>query len=353
MINIILRNLKLFRAKISRTQIGYIITLYVIVNAIGMLGIYLFEYGINEAYQNVWDMFWFMVVTSTTVGYGDKFPITLGGQIVTIFIMIFGIGLLGMMLAEFSSQLVERRLKKKMGQLSSPHKEHILILGWNHKGQTIVKEILSDGSNTRITILALLNENPIQKDEVFFVKGNPSLPSDLAKAGLDRAKSAILLADQSSDDDSWHDAKTVLVALAVHKYNPQLRMSAEVVDIENVPHLKNAGVTDCIVTNEISSHMLVRSAFYASANEVVSELLTNQGNEIITVPLAADWFERSFKQAVDHFITEWQSIPIGIVRGDSKHINPPSSFSLDKGDQLILITSQEHKIRKHIESYTS
>lgn len=339
--------IKRLKRALSRNQMMYIIFLYVLLNSFGLLGIYFFEYGKNEAFQSPWDIVWFTTVTSTTVGYGDKFPITVGGQLVTMVIMIFGIGILGLLLGEFSSRLVERRLRHKMGELPTKQDQHILILGWNYRGNTMIKEILADGSNIPITILAPLSESPLSHPNIWFVKGNPSQANDLEKAGIHKAKSALLLADQKSEEDQFHDAKTVLVALAVRKANPSLRMSAEVIDPENVIHLKNAGVKDCIVTSEIGSHLLVRSAFYESTYDVVHELLTNHGNEIITISIPLDWQGYSFKSTVDRLMTDWQSIPIGVVRNGQQYTNPSLDFGLHSGDKLILITSQEERLRQH------
>ena len=57
-------------------------------------GIYFFE---NEAqpdkFQSVFHSMWWTIVTLTTVGYGDVYPITVGGKIFTFFILILGLGI--------------------------------------------------------------------------------------------------------------------------------------------------------------------------------------------------------------------------------------------------------------------
>lgn len=56
-------------------------------------GIYFFE---NEAqpeiFSSIFHSLWWAIVTLTTVGYGDVFPITVGGKIFTFFVLIIGIG---------------------------------------------------------------------------------------------------------------------------------------------------------------------------------------------------------------------------------------------------------------------
>jgi len=52
---------------------------------------------------------WWAVVTATTVGYGDKYPVTPGGRGVAVFLMLVGIGLIGLLTATVASFFVEER----------------------------------------------------------------------------------------------------------------------------------------------------------------------------------------------------------------------------------------------------
>ena len=53
-----------------------------------------------------WDAFWYSIVTITTVGYGDFFPITFWGRVTAMFIMITGVGIIGMLASLMSSLLI-------------------------------------------------------------------------------------------------------------------------------------------------------------------------------------------------------------------------------------------------------
>jgi voltage-gated potassium channel len=52
------------------------------------------------------DAFWYSIVTITTVGYGDFYPVTSGGRITAIFIMIAGVGIIGVLASLMSSLLI-------------------------------------------------------------------------------------------------------------------------------------------------------------------------------------------------------------------------------------------------------
>jgi len=73
-------------------------------------GIYFFENEAQpEAFKSVFHSFWWAIVTLTTVGYGDVYPITLGGRIFTFFILVLGIGIVTVPAGIFSSALSKAR----------------------------------------------------------------------------------------------------------------------------------------------------------------------------------------------------------------------------------------------------
>jgi voltage-gated potassium channel len=52
------------------------------------------------------DALWYAIVTITTVGYGDRYPVTLAGRTTAMFIMFMGVGIIGALASILSSLLV-------------------------------------------------------------------------------------------------------------------------------------------------------------------------------------------------------------------------------------------------------
>jgi voltage-gated potassium channel len=61
----------------------------------------------EEHITSVWDGIWWAVVTVTTVGYGDIYPRSVGGRIVAMIVMLFGIGFLSVLTATIASRFVK------------------------------------------------------------------------------------------------------------------------------------------------------------------------------------------------------------------------------------------------------
>ncbi len=75
---------------------------------IGSLAVLDAERGGSGPIQTFGDALWWALVTVSTVGYGDMYPVTFEGRAVAVGLMLFGIGVLGVVTAGFASWLVER-----------------------------------------------------------------------------------------------------------------------------------------------------------------------------------------------------------------------------------------------------
>ena len=67
----------------------------------------IFEQDADGSIQGFGDALWWAATTVTTVGYGDKFPVTSEGRAVAVFLMIIGIALFGMLTAGIAAYFVE------------------------------------------------------------------------------------------------------------------------------------------------------------------------------------------------------------------------------------------------------
>lgn len=93
----------------QQTYLIYICTLAGIVVMAGALGFHYMESGVNPNVHGFWDSFWWTIVTVTTVGYGDIYPVTTGGRIIAIFLMLGGIATLSAVTAVIAAYLVRQK----------------------------------------------------------------------------------------------------------------------------------------------------------------------------------------------------------------------------------------------------
>ena len=80
--------------KIVKEEIILFFMITLVLIFITSAGIYFFENEAQpEVFKSVFHSAWWSIVTLTTVGYGDVYPITIGGKIFTFFVLMIGVGL--------------------------------------------------------------------------------------------------------------------------------------------------------------------------------------------------------------------------------------------------------------------
>ena len=77
------------------------------------VGIYFFENKVQpEHFASIFDSLWWAIITLTTVGYGDVYPVTIGGKVFTFFILMIGLGIVAIPTGIISSALTKSVDKK-------------------------------------------------------------------------------------------------------------------------------------------------------------------------------------------------------------------------------------------------
>lgn len=83
-----------------------ILTVFTLV-FMGAVAFHSYEFGINQNVHNLFDSFWWAMVTVTTIGYGDIYPVTTAGRIVAMMLMIIGIGTIGTVVGSVATQFLK------------------------------------------------------------------------------------------------------------------------------------------------------------------------------------------------------------------------------------------------------
>jgi voltage-gated potassium channel len=95
---------------IAKEEIVLFGTATLILLYLGAVGIYYFESDAQpERFGSVFHCLWWAVATLTTVGYGDVYPVTVGGRIFTFFILLVGLGVISVPAGLVASALAKAR----------------------------------------------------------------------------------------------------------------------------------------------------------------------------------------------------------------------------------------------------
>ena len=95
---------------LAKAELVLFLSLSGILVYLSAVGIYYFENSVQpEVFQSIFHSLWWAIVTLTTVGYGDMYPVTAGGRVFTFVILIIGLGLVSVPAGLVASALTEAR----------------------------------------------------------------------------------------------------------------------------------------------------------------------------------------------------------------------------------------------------
>ena len=246
----------------------------------GTFSEYVLEYGApGSGVKSLFDSFWFVMQTVTTVGYGDTPVVTVWGRANAVVLMFLGIWILGLFTASFASVLIDRSTRRRMGERSTRMKGHVVVCNWNAIAEQLVQEIVKEKPN--VVVLAQLEKSPVP--DVEFVSGTSLRTDDLRRARAESAESVIILSEVIADGElaSGVDAKTILGVMNVRKLSKDVHIVVELLKADSFENAKLAGADEIIVRGTVSAKLLSRGALDPGTIDVVETILTaNSGVEI-------------------------------------------------------------------------
>jgi voltage-gated potassium channel len=277
-VSVIERLRRLWRA-LESEQVP-VLTLYVVVTLLlsGAL-VYYLERSRNPNFASVEDGFWWALVTLTTIGYGDRYPITASGRVVAAFVILFGIGVVGIVTAKIASVLIERRIKEGRGLSEALRLSgHVIIMGWKPDMHLLLRELLAANPGLAAENVVLVNAcgqdlNDGLRSEfpgLRYLRGDMTDPLVLQRARVTGAAKVLVLADATGGrSDQEVDARTVMALMNIENVAPEVYTCAEVLDHQYVSYLRLAHCDEIILSGEYSRFVLVS----ASASEGISQVL--------------------------------------------------------------------------------
>ena len=287
--------------------------------------------------------FWWTIVTMTTVGYGDISPHSVGGRVIAVTVMLFGIGLLGMFSATVASVLVQHKLREERGLIAHRCHHHIVLCEWNHRTHAILRDLRADPKTAAqpIVLVADIPSKPVDDDNLYFVAGAVN-DDTLARANLAEADTVVILGDDRLDPVT-RDAKVVLTTLTIESINRNVYTIVELVSDANVRHVQRASADEVIVSSDVTSGMLARAALDHGITKVISDWLsTDHGDELYKVPVPDSALGQSFVDVLARMKRQHGCIVIGVQHGAAGAVlsNPPPDYALVANDYLILVAPE-------------
>jgi ion channel POLLUX/CASTOR len=268
--------------------------------------------------------------------------------------LVFLAGLIGIVSGAFDSKVEDLR-KGRSRVLES---NHTLILGWNSRIFSLLKEIsLANLSEKKSSIVILGQGDKVEMEDAIREKlgkigktkivvrsGDPMSLSDLELVNHQGAKAIIILTSEESDNP---DLETMKSALALTN-NPRRRdgeyhIVAELQQLENLERAKlvSEGEVSWIVAGDVMSRIMVQTSRQSGLSQIFLDLLDFDGDEIYFTS-KPELVSKTFLQAQHEFAN---STLIGVLRDGEVLLNPARTMKIKGEDQLIVIAPDDSLIR--------
>lgn len=213
---------------------------------------------------------WYTLVTLSTVGYGDLYPVSGAGRVAGGVVILCSVGLIGYTVGKLGDQLIENNRRKFLGMNGTKFTGHYIIVGWNEVSRIVINELLSAGFN-----VALLTDQEkditeirsvFDDDRLFVSFGLLEGEGSYRKLNIGEAIGAILLCDD--------DTRTLIIVLHLREMCPGLKITAYIQNSQLRKTVENAGVSYVVSPNEVIGRMIASATFEPDVSYFLEDILS-------------------------------------------------------------------------------
>lgn len=312
------------------------VTLAVLIS--GTIGYYLIWSDTDATFI---DALYMTIITITTVGYSEIYPLDDLGRIFTAFVSVLGIGSLFYVLSVVMENLViiqlsDTRAKKKMFKKIQELKDHIIVVGHGRVGK-LAAEALGKNRENFVVIDEHFEDSKtyLEENNILHIRGDGAEDAVLLRAGIERARGIIITTPNPST--------TVFVTLSAKVHNPKIFIVARSDDESAIEKLRRAGADRIVNPYSLGG---LRLANLVINRHAVDFLETNfaAGDDTFSISkmeLSDDcpWYGKSLKD-LDLRNKSGATI-LSVVRGTRSINNPGAEFTIKPGDRVVAIGSRE------------
>lgn len=318
--------LRFLKKKRKLLELFKIISMIVGLILISSLVISFIEPGSINSRVNIksfFDAIWWTIVTITTVGYGDYYPVTIAGRIVGIIIIILGFIIFSTFTAYVASNFIDQKIKERKGLNKIKLRNHIVICGWNNSGKRILK-FLVDHSDVNPSTVVLINEldednistirNHYENIDVKFIRGDFTNQDILNRANVKEANQIIILFDESCKDTAPSDERTIIAAHNINFLKVKGQINLQLKHEKYLPSIQRDKIQNVVIYEDIGGDLLANSTLSPTVPNFLQAVIRgNDKSSFKEYKIPLEFIDKPFSSLFDYLKQEKGLILIGLV----------------------------------------
>ncbi|KAL5284917.1 KCNMA1 family protein [Megaselia abdita] len=204
----------------------------------------------NPHQLSYWTCVYFLIVTMSTVGYGDVYCETVLGRTFLVFFLLVGLAVFASWIPEIT-ELAAQRCKYGGSYHKDPRKRHIVVCG--HITYESVSHFLKDflhedREDVDVEVVFLHRKEPDLELEgllkrhyttVAFFQGTMMNAVDLERVKVHEADACLVLANKYCQDPDAEDAANIMRVISIKNYSDDIRVIIQLMQYHNKAYLLN------------------------------------------------------------------------------------------------------------------
>uniref|UniRef100_A0A673H3W0 Calcium-activated potassium channel subunit alpha-1 n=1 Tax=Sinocyclocheilus rhinocerous TaxID=307959 RepID=A0A673H3W0_9TELE len=340
----------------------------------------------NSQPLSYWECVYLLMVTMSTVGYGDVCAKTTLGRLFMVFFILGGLAMFASYVPEIIELIGNR--KKYGGSYSAVNgRKHIVVCGHItlESVSNFLKDFLhKDRDDVNVEIVFLHNISPnLELEALFkrhftqveFYQGSVLNPHDLARVKIESADACLILANKYCADPDAEDASNIMRVISIKNYHPKIRIITQMLQYHNKAHLLNIPSwnwkegDDAICLAELKLGFIAQSCLAQGLSTMLANLfsmrsyikieedtwqkyyLEGVANEMYTEYLSSAFVGLSFPTICELCYVKLKLLLIAIeYKSDQREcstlINPGNHVKMQEGTLGFFIASDAKEVKR-------
>ncbi|XP_037639155.1 calcium-activated potassium channel subunit alpha-1a isoform X21 [Sebastes umbrosus] len=340
----------------------------------------------NSQPLSYWECVYLLMVTMSTVGYGDVYAKTTLGRLFMVFFILGGLAMFASYVPEIIELIGNR--KKYGGSYSAVNgRKHIVVCGHItlESVSNFLKDFLhKDRDDVNVEIVFLHNISPnLELEALFkrhftqveFYQGSVLNPHDLARVKIESADACLILANKYCADPDAEDASNIMRVISIKNYHPKIRIITQMLQYHNKAHLLNIPSwnwkegDDAICLAELKAGFIAQSCLAQGLSTMLANLfsmrsfieieedtwqkyyLEGVANEMYTEYLSSAFVGLTFPTVCELCYVKLKLLLIAIEykseqRESSILINPGNHVKMQEGTLGFFIASDAKEVKR-------